>query len=55
VRRRIVAVSGTIELKDGGRQAVTPETLMDAPEAALRVLSLSVAALAAALLLFRLT
>ena len=55
VRRRVVAVSGTLELRDGGREPVTAGTLTDAPEAALRALTLAVIALAASLLVLRLT
>ncbi len=54
VRRRVRSVSGTIELDDGRREAITPEMLMGAPEAALRVLTASTLALAAALLVLRL-
>ncbi len=54
VRRRVVSVSGSIELRDGGREPVTAETLIAAPEGALRALTLAVAALAAALLVLRL-
>ena len=55
VRRRVVAVSGTLELQDGGREPVTAGTLTDAPEAALRALTLAVITLAASLLVLRLT
>jgi hypothetical protein len=54
VRRRVRSVSGTIELDDGRRETITPETLMGAPEAALRMLAASTVALAAALLVLRL-
>jgi hypothetical protein len=54
MRRRVEAVHGTIELVDGSRQAVTAKTLTEAPEAALRALTLAVTALAAALLVLRL-
>jgi hypothetical protein len=54
VRRRVAAVSGTIELLDGGQEQVTAETLTEAPEAALRAMTIAVVALAAALLVFRL-
>jgi hypothetical protein len=49
VRRRVAAVSGTIELADGGREQVTAETLLRAPEGALRALTGATIALAAAL------
>jgi hypothetical protein len=54
VRRRVIAVSGTLELRDGGREPVTARTLTEAPEAALRALTLAVIALAASLLVLRL-
>jgi hypothetical protein len=53
VRRRVASVSGTLELRDGGRQRVTSRTLTAAPEAALRALTLAVVALAASLLVLR--
>jgi hypothetical protein len=54
LRRRTVAVSGTIELRDGGREPVTRETLVAAPERALQALAAANVALAAALLVLRL-
>ncbi len=54
IRRRVRSVSGTIELDDGRREAITRETLRGAPEAALRLLAASTLALAAALLVLRL-
>jgi hypothetical protein len=54
VRRRIAAVGGTIELRDGGREPVTRESLAGAPERALQLLAAANVALAAALLVFRL-
>jgi hypothetical protein len=54
VRRRVAAVSGTVELRAGGHEPVTAETLVAAPEAALRALTLAVLSLAAALLVLRL-
>jgi hypothetical protein len=54
VRRRVAAVSGTIELRDGGREPLTAETLTRTPEGALRALTLAVAALAVALVVLRL-
>jgi heme O synthase-like polyprenyltransferase len=55
LRRRTAAVSGTIELRDGGREAVTRETLAAAPERALQALAAANVALAAALLVLRLS
>jgi hypothetical protein len=55
VRRRVVAVSGTLVLHDGERAPVTARTLTEAPEAALRALTFAVIALAASLLVLRLT
>jgi hypothetical protein len=55
VRRRVAAVSGTLELADGSREAVTSETLTKAPEAALRAMTLAVASLAVGLVVLRLT
>jgi hypothetical protein len=55
VRRRVASVSGTLVLRDGSREPVTTRTLTDAPEAALRALTLAVIALAASLLVLRLS
>jgi hypothetical protein len=49
VRRRVRAVTGTVELADGSRRAVTGDTLMGTQETALRLLALSMVVLAAAL------
>jgi hypothetical protein len=54
VRRRIAAVSGTLEWSDGRQEPVTAETLTGPAEAALRALTLAVVALAASLLTLRL-
>jgi hypothetical protein len=54
LRRRVAAVAGTIELRDGGREPVTRESLAAAPERALKVLAAANVALAAALLVLRL-
>jgi hypothetical protein len=54
LRRRVAAVSGTIELRDGTREPVTGESLAAAPERALKVLAASNVALAGALLVLRL-
>jgi hypothetical protein len=50
-RRRVVAVSGTIERSEGGSSAVTLNTLMGSQETALRILAAAAVALGAALLL----
>ena len=55
VRRRVVAVAGTIELADGSREPVTPGTLTGAPEAALQAMTVAVVALAVSLLVLRLS
>jgi len=54
VRRRVASVGGTIELRDGGREPVTSETLVAGPERALLALAAANVALAAALLVLRL-
>jgi hypothetical protein len=55
VRRRVVSISGTLELVDGAREPVTDATLIKAPEAALRAMTLAVISLALGLVLLRLT
>jgi hypothetical protein len=55
VRRRVVGVDGTLELADGRREPVTAQTLTRAPESALQAMTVAIVALAAALLVFRLT
>jgi len=55
VRRRVVSVSGTLELADGNREPVTDVTLIKAPEAALRAMTLAVISLAVGLVLLRLS
>ena len=55
VRRRVASVSGTIELRDGTREPVTRETLAAGPERSLQALAAANVALAAALLVLRLT
>jgi hypothetical protein len=55
LRRRVATVGGTIELLDGGAEPVTRETLSAAPERALKALAAAHIALAASLLLLRLT
>lgn len=54
VRRSVTAVSGAIVHADGTEEVVSGETLTRAPEQALRLLTVAVAALAAALLLVHL-
>jgi hypothetical protein len=54
LRRRVASVGGTIELRDGRREAVTRETLAAAPERALRTLAAANVTLAVALLVLRL-
>jgi hypothetical protein len=54
LRRRVRAISGSIEADDGSRRPLTAETLAEPPEAALRLLSAAVPLLAAALVLARL-
>jgi hypothetical protein len=55
VRRRAVGVSGHIELDDGTSVAITPGTLTEEGERALRTLAAAVVALALALVLLRVT
>jgi heme O synthase-like polyprenyltransferase len=51
VRRHVARVTGTLELVDGDREPITEETLLRAPENALRALAAATVALAAALVL----
>jgi hypothetical protein len=53
LRRRVVSVSGSIELEDGTREVVTRETLLAGSEAALRALAAAQVALAVALVILR--
>ena len=53
VRRRTVAITGTIERADGSRIPLEPETLTGPPETALRFMAAASVALAAALLVLR--
>jgi hypothetical protein len=55
LRRRVVAVTGTVELRDGSREPVTPELLYGTQERALKLLAAAHVALAGALLVLRLT
>jgi hypothetical protein len=52
-RRRVVSVSGSLELKDGTLEPITRETLTAANEAALRALTVAMVALAVALVVLR--
>jgi len=54
VRRRVVAVEGTIVRRDGTEEPVDVETLIGAEERALRLLAAAVVALAVALVMMRL-
>jgi hypothetical protein len=54
-RRRVEAVTGTIELRDGTREPVTNELLYGAQERALKLLAAAHVCLAVALLVLRLT
>ena len=54
VRRRVAAVSGTIELRDGGSEPVTREMLAGTQERSLKLLAAANVALAVSLLVFRL-
>jgi len=54
LRRDVVAVTGELETADGGREAISREALVAAPEGALRLLALSSILIAAALVAFRL-
>jgi hypothetical protein len=53
VRRHVAQIEGTITYRDGTSGALTPESLMRAPETALRTLTAAVAALATSLVVFR--
>ena len=55
LRRRVASVSGAFELRDGGREPVTRETIAGASERALQALAAAHVALAASLLVLRLT
>jgi len=55
LRRRAAAVAGTIELREGGSEPLTRESLTAAPELALKVLAAANVSLAAALLVLRLS
>ncbi len=53
-RRQVVAVRGDVELVAGGREAITRDALVAAPEAALRLLAAATVLAAVALVAFRL-
>ncbi|MDQ2982620.1 MAG: hypothetical protein M3R70_01660 [Actinomycetota bacterium] len=53
VRRRVANVSGTVELLDGTTRQLDQESLMAAPETALRLLAAAMVSLAGALLILR--
>jgi hypothetical protein len=53
-RREVVSVTGELELAGGSREAVTREALVEAPEAALKLLAAATILIAAALVAFRL-
>jgi len=53
-RREVVSVTGELELAGGSREAVTREALVEAPEAALKLLASATILIAAALVAFRL-
>jgi hypothetical protein len=55
VRRRVVSVSGALELTGGEREPITEATLTRAPEAALRAMTVAVISLAVSLVVLRLT
>ena len=54
LRRRVVAVSGTLELRDGSSEAVTTDHLFATQELSLQLLAAAHVCLAAALLVLRL-
>ena len=53
LRRRVVSVSGTLELADGTREPITRESMIAGNEAALRALAAAIIALAVALVVLR--
>jgi len=54
LRRQVTAVRGELELADGSVESLDAAALTEAPEAALRLLTLATIALAAALVVVRL-
>jgi hypothetical protein len=55
VRRRVTRVEGVVERRDGTRDAVTPDLLLQGKELALRALALSAVTLAVTLVIMRAT
>ena len=53
VRRRVAAVQGELELRDGGREALDESRLISAEERGLRLLAVATVLIAAALVAFR--
>jgi hypothetical protein len=53
LRRSVVDVTGTLTLTDGAQEEITADTLIAAPERALRLLTVAMVSLAAALLVLR--
>jgi hypothetical protein len=53
VRRRVVAVDGALELRDGGRERIDADRLIAAEELGLRLLAAASVLLAAAMVAFR--
>jgi hypothetical protein len=55
MRRRVVAVSGTADLRDGTREPITAELLYATQERSLKLLAAANVCLAGTLLVLRLT
>jgi hypothetical protein len=55
LRRKVVSVSGSLELADGHREPITRETLIAGNEAALQAFAAAIVALAVALVVLRAT
>jgi hypothetical protein len=53
LRRRVATVEGTITFRDGTREPLGADAIRTAPEAALKLLSVAMPVLAAALVLAR--
>jgi hypothetical protein len=53
IRRSVIDVTGSVTLTDGAREELSAETLIAAPERALRLLTAAMVFLAAALLVLR--
>jgi len=54
VRRRVVSLSGELRRRDGSAEPITPATLIERPEGALRAMAAASCALAVALVMMRL-